>query len=95
MLLALMGRDLLNGLHVSAIISTSDTALALQLGLVLEASLHTHTHTHTHTHIHIHTHVEVVRCKITEEESGELCHEMIFIFVLHSSIVDVYTLPTP
>ena len=52
MLFALMGRDLLNGLHVSAIISRSDTALALQLGLVLEVSLHTHTHTHTQTHTH-------------------------------------------
>ena len=93
MLFALMGRDLLNGLHVSAIISRSDTALALQLGLVLEVSLHTHTHTHTHTHRP--THTEVVRYKITEEESGELCHEMIFIFVLHFSIVDIYTLPTP
>ena len=81
-----------------AIISTSDTALALQPGPVLEAPLlslslslsHTQTDTHTDTHSG-----KQSGAKPLKKHQENYCHEMIFIFALHSSTVDVYALTSP
>ena len=75
MVFALMGRGLLNGLHVSShnkhIRHSTGLAAWSSVGgttpLSLPLSL-----THTDRHTHRHTHWEVVRCKTTEEASGEL-----------------------